>query len=1353
MSEITRIKVARFVEHRRGKTVGRDFSQFQFSLNDFPRDKIPKPNSLEWNRIRWSRAYLVGGKKFKSLIREDKIDLDLFPHFRYQNGKVLYDKSFAKRDGLQIKRNYKDFNFKINDLVSFKVKFYVLSDDKKYLENQKYRDDKYSDQRIPFKKNVFLIPVLHRYFFITTTAEKIRHKILKHQLPLKFANQKVYDDFWSLINNKDTTVKASGNFELDKGTFDSIRDHIYAYVSDFSQSKMGSSNPLSYLSGVANDTYIMNVRGWKLSFDLAKQGICKFYSSDDDFSTFPKGGCVYILLYYVFCNAIAKQYRDAQKKKTTNIKNFKEGKYENFCISKIYRIIHNTDIVPDYDDYDKWGLSFDDVKRFLKYYNSEGAVWDGFGKCREYFNLGNGSIHMPKFHYVYANQHAFLIENNGDTIFKEVSQILERISLKLDIDVSINYENEWDRFKLAISSKENDEYLFTDDLDEMVMYLGQDIENSTHIMTNLDLADVFLDLWKKFGIKTSIDSRGQSISGLHILANNCKKYFFIKNQFSASAGQTIISSIEEYSLFRHYFNKVKHTLLHTRYLSVYSLQVRKIVQNFKKGGLKCCFDWDLYNEPMIIEDDGYVFNEDNNVVVGASDINRFYLSEFLKLEYLPVFNIDCFFIDYDQSPLEDYTIYIVEKIGDVFEYPYYRQDLCYGLQLRKINHQRFVIKKMMRPAHLEENILKVLFEEIYSSDLSDSFKKDIGNILLGFLLQKNKNMHKTYHTIDLKEAEGFRRSIGGHYFEFFHRGDSHGFIFNKCFQSKLVDGFYFIGLLYLDASHFTMYELIQRMMECHLEPFAINVDCVYHNQLKDSDEYRLFQQKYPQYFDYQDKNHFNALGKLKYDESKSNVWSEYKIKTFNFNFSLPSQNIISMNTESIQEMTSIIQNIKRLFVFGQGGMGKSYTILKALENIVDKKRILILTKSWKLTDNWIAQQYASQTIDGFFHYQPNRYTPTSFIRMDDLLTFDAIVIDDMFLNGIHIWHSVFLLMEQFPDKIIIGNGDPYQLDGVFDVFFNAFDGNREKKMIQLASNLFTNIIELKENKRLTLDSDRLVYQQLISIIKSDVTKDIQYIKLCDWVQNHCSIIYDYRQIPESIKTIITANNNQRNLWNNKIFNQIYPKDEWYTIGHTIMYDRGQADKKGLRFGRFQEFHILELQDDYVKLKNRRTKNIIEIEDDNMIDWISSRFTYPFGFTCHSWQGSTIKEKLLIDGFFDSWITNKWRFTALTRNTSFADIFVFFKKSDEFINNIQFYNKLIKSHLDADRKKFAVIDMDRYIDVEWYANQIHNIRVNNLVCSCGGFPNSCDRIQSHLPHYKSNSRFICLDCNRSKRHFN
>jgi len=272
-------------------------------------------------------------------------------------------------------------------------------------------------------------------------------------------------------------------------------------------------------------------------------------------------------------------------------------------------------------------------------------------------------------------------------------------------------------------------------------------------------------------------------------------------------------------------------------------------------------------------------------------------------------------------------------------------------------------------------------------------------------------------------------------------------------------------------------------------------------------------------------------------------------------------------------------------------------------------------------------------------------------------------------------------------------------------------------------------------------------------MKSEIN-DVEKLELLNqWAEKNCNLV---RRHPQDCNIVITANNYQRSIWNNRVFNRMYPKDDWYMIGHIIMYDQTSI-KKRIQMGRFQEFYLVELSQNHVVLKNRFTGVETTIEDDDAPKWINDHFTYPFGFTCHAWQGSTISQKNLIVGFYDRWISNEWRFTALTRNDDFKDIHLLqeINKEKEFIDNIARHKETIQRHLESDIQRFGIdnINIERYITPEWLMMKLHDIRVNQRVCrGCGGSPTSIDRIQSHLPHYKSNCQIICYPCNRAKKDF-
>ena len=58
------------------------------------------------------------------------------------------------------------------------------------------------------------------------------------------------------------------------------------------------------------------------------------------------------------------------------------------------------------------------------------------------------------------------------------------------------------------------------------------------------------------------------------------------------------------------------------------------------------------------------------------------------MKYFPVVNSFDNFIDYSENMgIEDYSMYLVEKVDDSIDYPFKRFDLCYGMNIKDYLHQ------------------------------------------------------------------------------------------------------------------------------------------------------------------------------------------------------------------------------------------------------------------------------------------------------------------------------------------------------------------------------------------------------------------------------------------------------------------------------------------------------------------------------------------------------------------------------------------------------------------------------------------------------------------------------------------
>ena len=375
----------------------KDYSRFQFSLRPYHKDKIPDVNNP---KIKWSKVYNVGSKTMKSLIKRGIVDPSMFPNYKVgRDGRVYFDTSFARNKGESIRRDLIGGSIRDDEYVSFNIMFYGREDIVR--NSAKFKDDPFWARRIQLSRGQNLIPLLHRNFHVVVQKRIISDYLRKYKIPVDCRNSSAYDDFWDLMKVNQLA------FDVDRKALNSLQEGLFIFFDNFSKYNSQGVPPLRFINGVARSDYWKNVNGFLKH--KTYQGICKFYDDTDTQSVYPRGGCLYVILYFHFKDAIEKRAKSSPT----------ETKYKNWCISKIYKIIHGKNvIVPEPDDDSAWGLSFHYLKNFLRYYRICGGIFDGFyGDCKEYFDIRheNKSVnsHLPSFYYVYANQHAWVIQEKN----------------------------------------------------------------------------------------------------------------------------------------------------------------------------------------------------------------------------------------------------------------------------------------------------------------------------------------------------------------------------------------------------------------------------------------------------------------------------------------------------------------------------------------------------------------------------------------------------------------------------------------------------------------------------------------------------------------------------------------------------------------------------------------------------------------------------------------------------------------------------------------------------------------------------------------------------------------------------
>lgn len=1339
-----------------------NYSRIQFSTNR----KYPE----NIDDTKWSNPILVGSRKFKNLLLKGQIPIKEFPMYKISKGSrpyVYFDKNNLTTQGRQISKEAVEklkngtFVSRNGGYVWATLRFYapLMLLAQKPTAKKKFTNDQNSHQLREItwdgQKNVKVYPLFRRQFKILCDATNLQKFLKQHKNPWLGKNSQAYEDFWDkLVRVNDPSLRP---FDLDKNALDSVREVLIGFFEEFTEPTPDQLKTIEFPNAVAMDDISIS---HPLLETRPKEKICIPLTPHGQRPFYPRYGCLYRLLmetYYPLFQKLSKQYPDRRM-------------YQDFCYETLWKIIHPDRPVPDEND-EAWGLTFNQACRFFEKYRIKATLYDGFQgkpKCHYAPKTVNSLISPSHFRYVWSNDHAWLMDTlDGEPISKKFQykkETVVEIGDQLDIDLKTNQSIPVSfNFSFLVNEKKPI-HLLLDSVEKIVEYLNVPFEKEKPkeknpqiiIITNLDLHDLFFTLRKQYNIYPQIDIRGGSINSFK-LNNYLNKDVVIKQCYDPSVGQTDITDIKDYLLMDEFLDRIKKELLKTHNSSFYSSQVSNVFQEFKKGGLNGCFDYNENEECLFYDEDDCRIVSPN---CGSSDFNRFYLSVLLSLEKIPIFNCDCYFEDYHGEPLEDLSLYVVEKTDDIFCYPFYHNDLCYGINLKHADSNLFEIKKVLRPASFQiVDGLRDIFDEVYKSNLPNQLKKNIGNIICGLLIQKRKNIYKSFFSSNLNEVQYFRQEIGGYIIPFKFEDKNVGYGYSKTFTRPLINGFYPIGLLVLDSTHFRMDQLRLHLEECGLSPYAIQTDCIYHQH--DPDKYHAFKKKFPHYFDYENKSSLDAVGKIKYEVKNCGAWNPFEFKTFDFNFSTPSISKIDIRDEyDIDEFISTISNHSSLAVFGHGGYGKSTTLIRAFQKMGLK--FLVLTKTHPLADKWISElkdykDCSVQTVDSFFGLQPysdivfgNRFTSSQH--------YDVLLFDDSMLYDLRAIHQICILkiwkQQHHPELKLIANGDPLQLNMLLDKEkFKLFDGNEFDKLERLISRIFENVIFLKENKRLKSQVDKELNKQFIEICKKNDRE--AYMDFCS---KHMNIVSKFSDIPmevrKNIRHVITAQNCERALYNQMIYRMEHGFNPKWQVDQIVMVNRGKTarnkENKEKEFHPFQLFRIIS-----VDKKKYTIQNILTLKElDISLDILEKKFTLPYARTCHSYQGNTINDVLVVVGFHHFYNDLRWFYTGDSRTTSFKNVWHIVEpsKMNETKKRYIDLNSKIKQYLEQDRKRFPnmKINMDRYITASWL-----ELILKNPICTYCRVEDTSedwtvDRIQNCFPHYKSNCVLACLDCNRSKK---
>jgi hypothetical protein len=425
------------------------------------------------------------------------------------------------------------------------------------------------------------------------------------------------------------------------------------------------------------------------------------------------------------------------------------------------------------------------------------------------------------------------------------------------------------------------------------------------------------------------------------------------------------------------------------------------------------------------------------------------------------------------------------------------------------------------------------------------------------------------------------------------------------------------------------------------------------------------------------------------------------------------------------KLCNIFEEKKRVVIRAEyAGCGKSY----ACEHMQQRGHNVLFV----CPTNVLAKKYDNDistgiTINKFFSIGMTEDSKLK--RFDDSL-YDTIVFDEIYFHDVRKLARIKHYFEKHPEKIIIATGDTNQLETI--AMMSNTKGYDEYSD-HCIDTIFPNRMFLKENKRLKNEDDKQKLKQL----KTDIfNNDISVKNIIDKYFKTTTRHDTLSNLAYRNSTCKTVANNVRQLLNKKLeyeVDEVLICRKWFKMGTTT-------------FNVNYEYTVIATDESTATLDNGIKLNVVLLR---------SNFIHNYCRTCHSMQGSTIKDKITIYDWQHFFVSRKWLYTAFTR-AEYLDNVMFFDYKEQAENRRaldRYLERKIERYKQQDLKAGRHIDEKDYITPEWLFNCF------GKSCNCcgdclvyeveGGVVKSnitAQRIDNEVGHEMGNCVASCDYCN-------
>jgi hypothetical protein len=1256
-------------------------------------------------------------KKFNTIIssEEKRIQKQQAVEKARDQVKVFLQQNTEKVKQKQVAR--KEKKLPIQE-VSFGITFYLLVIDNEHLEILK-------------NKGIKVIKYNNRYWFKrsrTNGGDTSSYYLeIKTKYPLKYVNELTNFQYVEYPPTDDIQKEKTEKFlrflkeaiilNSNKDIYDIIEKIIGSYEQTLIEIKnikygLPDNETISYEDAFAyddiNSSYISNKY---IAFNDEPK--INQYVKDN----FIEGSCWLNLLVNLFKEPIEKYYK---KVKITY-------QYIHNIISPFRKLLNINN-----------GYSFNEVKLFFEKYMIALVMFDvNFNVVSSYEpNIRNKHINPQIIYVMYHNKHIYHLNHNVKSLEQKLDEYMSKITnicCKPDA-----------RYYLKDGDVELKSYI-VNNYNELINLMNtcQDEDENIRVLYNKSSCfDLWIECYKNKMEMTTLMTDGEvCFKYLRFMNYKNKNYNIYTLEEEGVYSHKEFDNVE---VFNNYMNKrtfATNNLLTINYLSHYSNNVYMMLDKYMKSPLKGNFC-------------------DNNLSSYIHvDFNKYYTSIIQSIKQVPIVNSFDDFTNFDNQPIRDYNIYFVEKLNKDNEYPVHKFSLCYGMNIKEVKNIKII--KYLQVSQLKKFYGKEIVKDIYEDKiLTPKFKKDIINHIVGKYNKKTNNKYYTSVSTDKLEANVIKQQYGG---KLYHQAIRHNsqvydddnslddedhadevldlYINQVDAETNLTEGFRLLSLLIYDIAYKRLLELKTNIEKCGLKVYGCNTDCLYIEN--NTEKFEKFVSENEDLFKFEDKNSFDAIGKIKIEYDKSLTYNTHiKKETTNIidllDFSLKETNVIPVIDEfNEDELNELIDKNDNLQITAEvAGAGKTSSFINySIKN--NKKMLIVAPYNTLCLDlnikakkyNNIFQSITIYKLLGLIYDGNNTKEGTTM----DISNFDIVVIDEIYLLNLLDLMRLKHFMEMTFNIKFYATGDEYQNAPIEN---NLCVDNIKEYFNKIISQMFPNKIILNENKRCKTQEDRQKIKELSNEIRN--MNDMSEL----W-----NIVKKYKiKITDKIKTKknVCALNKTCEWLNNKISN-IAHKDNKYFIGQELICRKTFKIKSERTFINYT-YTITDIKADTYCL----TDGFAKIELNKSI--VHQHFRLPYARTCHSYQGLTENEPITIFDINSFMVDKYWLYTAITRTTALENVYLFTGQQQTEEHEIKYS---INLHQYNDRQRFKIDTfIEDYITYDWIKEQL---KINKIckyckshfdISDCESF--SVDRIDNELPHTKMNCEIICRRCNVSKK---